>query len=146
MKDRVFFNTNVLVYALGPFDDSKSPVASLLLLEGLAAEKGFISYQVVQEFLNLALRKFDVLITAETASGYVHEVVGGLQVLPWSVELMESGLAIAARYKFSWYDSLIAAAALQSRCSILYTEDLQSGQVIEGLTIMNPFLATAPSS
>jgi predicted nucleic acid-binding protein len=136
----VFLDTNILVYALGPHDVEKSTIANLLLLEGIATRQGTISYQVVQEFLNLALGKFNMPITADTAAGYVHDVVGGLQVIAWSLDLMESGLTIAARYRFSWYDSLIVAAALASGCETLYTEDLQHGQRIEGLTVVNPFL------
>jgi predicted nucleic acid-binding protein len=143
MSDKTFFDTNILVYALGPFDAKKSITARRLLLESFVSRQGIISYQVVQEFLNLALRKFSTRVTATLAAEYLDEVIGELKVVPWSLDLMESGLGIAMRYKFSWYDSLIVAAALKSGCTTLCTEDLQSGQIIDGLKIVNPFFIDA---
>jgi len=63
----------------------------------------------------------------------------GYQVIWPTVAFYEEAIRIQTRYKFQWYDSLILAGALETGCDTLYTEDLQSGQVIEGLTIVNPF-------
>ncbi len=140
MSDRVFFDSNVLVYGFGPFDAAKSITARRLIVDGAVSQQGVLSYQVLQEFLNVALRKFQPQVSTAMAAAYLDEVVGGMEVVPWSMDLMMSGLSIKGRYGFSWYDSLIVAAALQSGCARLYTEDLQPGQKIEGLTIVNPFL------
>jgi predicted nucleic acid-binding protein len=57
-----------------------------------------------------------------------------------SMALYQRALEIVERYRFSWYDSLIVASALESRCEVLYSEDLQHKQRIESLEIVNPFL------
>ena len=63
------------------------------------------------------------------------------QILP-TPELYRSGLRVQARYGYRFYDSLVVAAALQAGCTTLYSEDMQDGQRIEGLTIRNPFAET----
>jgi predicted nucleic acid-binding protein len=68
-------------------------------------------------------------------------VVGSFEILPWSMPLVISALSIRHRYGFSWYDSMIVAADFMCGCSTLYTEDLQSGQIIEGMVVVNPFLS-----
>ena len=60
------------------------------------------------------------------------------QFLP-TLDLYRQAIGLAARWKYSFYDSLIIAAALQSECEILYSEDLQHEQEVEGVTLMNPF-------
>jgi predicted nucleic acid-binding protein len=140
MSGRTFFDSNLLVYAFGPFEANKSIIARRLIVDCADLQHGVISYQVVQEFLNIAFKKFQPRASSERASQYLEEVVGSFEILPWSMPLVTSALSIKHRYAFSWFDSLIVAAAIQSNCSILYTEDLQSGQVIEGLTVVNPFL------
>ena len=64
------------------------------------------------------------------------------QVVPVSLETHDGGLALSERYGFAIYDSMILASALLANCNILFTEDLQDGQIIDGeLTIRNPFMA-----
>lgn len=135
---RAFLDTNVLLYLLGS-DSTKADRAEELLVGG-----GLISVQVLNEFATIAHRKANlpwpeiltILATLRTAC----------QVVPLTVELHEEGLAIAQRYRFSLYDSLIVAAALGSGCTTLYSEDLQDGQVIESLTIINPFGSRCPEA
>ncbi len=105
-----------------------------------ASHTGVVSYQVVQEFLNIALKKFQPPTTQTLAEKYIREIVFSMDIVPWSMELMSAGLSIKERYGFSWYDSLIVTAALTAGCETLFTEDLQSGQIIEGMTVLNPFL------
>lgn len=63
----------------------------------------------------------------------------GFEIVSWSTGLVRRAIAVREKCLFSWYDSLIVAAALEARCEVLYTEDLQHGQRIEGLRIVNPF-------
>jgi predicted nucleic acid-binding protein len=133
MSGSVFFDTNVLLYLVAT-DDSRSGTAEALLKEG-----GVVSVQVLNEFASVAHRKlgmaWDELGEALAAIRDLCEVP-----VPITIETHESALAIAARYGLNLYDALIAAAALQAGCRILYSEDLQDGQVLEGrLTIRNPF-------
>ncbi len=140
MSGRVFFDSNVLIYAFGESEQIKATVAQELLLEGGALQNAVISYQVLQECVNVALKKFKPLLSSDEANAFLDEVVADLEVVPWSLDLLKIGLELKQRFQLAWYDSLIVAAALEAKCDTLYTEDLQHGQVIDGLTIVNPFL------
>ncbi|MCY4148353.1 MAG: PIN domain-containing protein [Gammaproteobacteria bacterium] len=98
---------------------------------------GCISYQVVQETINVVTRKLRAKATQ------AHQFLEDVLVPLWSVNptnrLYRCGLDIMQRYRFSFYDSLIVAAALEGKCRTLFSEDLQDGQTIEKLTIVNPF-------
>jgi len=119
MSGKVFFDSNILVYGFGPFDEAKSVAARKLILDSAASRQAVVSYQVVQEFLNVALKKFRPQVSTQMAAAYLDEVIGGMEVLPWSMELMVLGLSIKGSYGFSWYDSLVVAAALRSGCATL---------------------------
>jgi predicted nucleic acid-binding protein len=126
-----FFDTNVLLYLLSG-DEAKAHRTQILLEAG-----GVISVQVLNEFASVALGK-KALNFRE-----MREILSILRavctVKPLDVETHELGVDVAERHHFSIYDSMIIAAALQAGCSILYTEDLSSGQKIRELTICNPF-------
>ncbi|BBL60184.1 PIN domain-containing protein [Methylomonas koyamae] len=130
---KAFFDSNVLLYLLSA-DDTKANRAEALLADG-----GAISVQVLNEFTSVATRKFKMSY-AEVREAL--EVVKAIcQIDPLSVDIHERGLDIAERYGFSWYDSLIVAAALVAQCECLYSEDLQHGQVVDNqLRIVNPFI------
>ena len=87
----------------------------------------------------MATRKAKVVLDAASASRYLDVVLEPLMVVPASTRLYRDGLAIQARYRFSFYDSMIVAAALSAGCMTLYSEDLQHGQRIEGMTVVDPF-------
>ena len=128
-----FFDTNVLVY-LASDDATKADRA-----ESAIAAGGAISVQVLNEFAAVARRKLD-MSWEET-----NEALLAIRALceaptPLSIETHQAALEIAARYGYHIYDALILAAALESHCDILYTEDMQNGQSIGPLTIRNPFL------
>jgi predicted nucleic acid-binding protein len=105
----------------------------------LQTGEGRISFQVVQETLNVITRKFRTPVALSDA----RELMDGVLTPLWRVnptrELYERALDIQDRYQYSFYDALIIAAALSAGCTRLYSEDLQDGQRIEGLTIQNPF-------
>jgi predicted nucleic acid-binding protein len=129
----VFFDTNVLLYLLSD-DATKADRAESLLATG-----GVISVQVLNEFAAVAVGKKAVDFTE------LKEILSAIRIAcavrPLDIETHELGLDIAERYRFSIYDSLIIAAALHARCSVLYSEDLHHGQTIEQMTIRNPFAA-----
>ena len=126
-----FFDTNVLLYAVRPADPRAERVRLLL------ADGGIISVQALNEFTNVARRKLG------QPWGEINEKLGAVRALceikPLTVATHERALALAERYGYQIYDALQLASALENGCSILYTEDLQHGQQIEGLTIRNPF-------
>ena len=133
MSAKAFFDSNVLIYAMVS-GDARRERAQQLMEQG-----GVISVQVLNEFVNVALRKmrmpWDDIIDALDA-------VRILFPLPVSITLdtHEAALRVAQQYGFGIYDAQIAASALEANCSTLYSEDLQDGQVIDQtLTIRNPF-------
>ncbi len=127
-----FFDTSVLMYLLS--DDSLKADR----IESLLAARGVVSVQVLNEFAAVALRKLKMPINeVREILDTVHAVC---TVEPITVETHEQGLAIFERYRFSLYDSMVVAAALNAGAKVLYSEDLQHGQVIDGrLRVTNPF-------
>lgn len=140
MSDRFFLDTNVLVYALTKSDLSKQAVAIQLLTDAIDSGKGMISFQIVQEFFNVAFRRFRPPLTLVEAEQFLAMPLRPLLVVHSSYSLYSQALRLARRHSISWYDSLIVAAALEAECRILYTEDLQHGQKFDNLRIQNPFL------
>lgn len=139
MSARFFLDTNILVYTFDPLHTDKCEIARRLVEEGLETGLGCISSQVVQEFLNLSMRKFTSPMSVESAKNYLHSVLIPLCGVYVNAALYEETLDIQQRWRYSFYDSLIIAAALKTDCSILFTEDLQDGQEIRGLKLRNPF-------
>jgi predicted nucleic acid-binding protein len=138
MSGRNFLDTNIFVYAFDISAPAKAATADRLIKESLTLDTGIISYQVVQEFLSVSLRKPSSLGTANIQA-YLHQVLVPLCTVQSSAALFEQALTLQQRYKLSWYDSLIVAAALEAKCEILYTEDLQHGQRFDALLVINPF-------
>ena len=127
-----FFDTSVLLYLLS--DDSVRADR----IETLLAARGVISVQVLNEFAVVALRKLRMPLNE------VREILDTIRAVctvePITVETHDRGLAVFERYKFSLYDSILVGAALISGAKILYSEDLQRGQVIDNqLRVANPF-------
>lgn len=127
-----FVDTNVLLYLLSA-DATKADRVEETLAAGVT-----ISVQILNEFAAVALRKLGMTI-AEVRDA-LEPITAICKVVPITVDIHKRGLRVAERYRFSIYDALIIAAALDAGCSTLYTEDLQDGQVIDDvLTIRNPF-------
>ncbi len=139
MNGRFFLDTNILVYTFDTTAPAKQQIARELVATALNLRKGIISYQVVQEFLNVATRKFSPPLTQVDASLYLDKVLTPLCELFPCMNYYSKALEIAERWGFSLYDSLIITASLETGCETLYTEDLQHGQMVQSLTIINPF-------
>lgn len=139
MSARYFLDTNIFAYAAHPAPSPKTKVALRLIETGLDSGNGIVSYQVVQEFFSLAFRKFPKPMSVFEADEFLNTVFRPLLAVHSSPALYVSALQVYGRYHFSWYDSLIVAAAQQAHCSILYTEDMQHDLVLEGMRIQNPF-------
>ena len=137
MSDKYFLDTNIIVYSFG--DTEKSHTAQDLIRGALTSGNGSVSYQVIQEFVNVASKKFSEPIKIEDIRHYLRQVLFPLLSVYSSQELHMSALDISERWQYSFYDSLIIAGALSIDCKILYSEDLQDGQKIYGLQVVNPF-------
>src|ERR1700720_4792188 len=140
MSARVFLDTNIFVYSFDHTAPQKSARASELIRQAVRSRNGIVSYQVVQEFLNVALRRFTHPMTAAEAQQYLATTLRPLMAVNSSAALYVEALRIASSYSLSWYDSVVVAAAIEGGAHVLYTEDLQHGQEFGNLRIENPFL------
>lgn len=137
-----FLDSNVLVYAFDTRDPVRHSIADRLLARAQRERNAIISHQVVQETLNVLTRKLRPTLSAEDARDALDAVLTPLWRIMPSAGLYGRALEVQSRFGFSFYDSLIVAAALEGGCARLLSEDLQHGQRIEGLRIENPFLDT----
>jgi len=139
MKGRSFLDTNIFVYAFDGNAPGKAKQARELIQRTVDTGQGIVSYQVVQEFFNVALRRFAHPLTSAEAEQYLITVFRPLLAIHSSPALYVEALRLAARHRLPWYDSIIVAAALEGKCDTLCSEDFQHGWEIEGLRIENPF-------
>lgn len=133
MSAKAFFDSNVLIYTMVSGDSRSEPA------QHRVAQGGVISVQVLNEFVAVARRKMHMpwqdVIEALDAVRILFPSPAAI-----TIDTHREALAIAERYGYRIYDALIVASALEARCTILYSEDMQDGQVIEKrLTIRNPF-------
>ena len=137
MTSKAFLDTNILVYALGDprvgAGDSRPDRALELLLQG-----GAVSVQVLNEYVDTANRKLKFDWQKITSSLAQVELLCGSAV-SLTQRTHKNAVRIARRYGFRIYDAMIVASALEAGCAVLYSEDLQHGQAIEGLRVENPF-------
>ncbi len=139
MNGKFFLDTNIFVYTFDSTSPLKKERAYELVNQAIGGQQGVISFQVVQEFLNVASRKFVQPLSARDCKTYLDRILKPLcEVFP-DMDFYAKGIELAERYKYSFYDSLIIAAALVAECETLYSEDLQHGQVIQNMTIVDPF-------
>lgn len=131
MTGGAFFDTNVPLYLLS--DD----LVKASRAEDLLAEGGTISVQVLNEFVAVARRKR--LAPWPAIEHTLASVRHVCQVEPLTVRTHERAVALAKRYGIPIYDATIAASALEAGCRTLYSEDFQHGQVLDGMTVSNPF-------
>ena len=138
-----FVDSNVFVYLFDETDPRKQTCAREVVRQALI-QSWVVSYQVIQETLNVITRKLETPVTADHARRFLNAVLLPLWSVAPSAELYRRGLEIQSRYRYGFYDALIIAAALEASCTGLLSEDLQHGQRIEKLTIENPFLGLPP--
>ncbi|MEN8149098.1 MAG: PIN domain-containing protein [Planctomycetota bacterium] len=137
MSDRVFLDTNVLVYADDLDAGSKRDVARSIVERAVRTRSGVLSTQVLQEYFVTATRKLGV--AAEDAQRKV-ELLGSLEVVRIEVPTILGAIELHRLYGFSLRDSLIVECAAVAGCPRLLTEDLHHGQQVRRLTIENPFV------
>ena len=140
MSGRFFLDTNVFVYSFDLAAREKATKAESLIRDALSTSKGVISYQVVQEFFNVAFRRFAKPLSHLEAGQYFGTVLRPMLTIHSSPALYTDALRLKEESRLSWYDSLIVGAAIQGGCARLYSEDLQNGRRFGNLQIVNPFV------
>ena len=140
MKDKFFIDTNIFIYSFDSINTFKQQKAKNLISSALYNFNGCTSYQVIQEFINVATQKFDTPLNKKDCRKYIETVLEPLCEIFVSSQLFNDALDIKEGWKYSFYDSLIIAAAIKANCKILFSEDLQHEQRIRDLVITNPFI------
>jgi len=139
MSAEFLLDTNVLVYAFSEQDVRKKARSRELYEIALVDGRGIISFQVVQEFLNTALKKFPGQFTGDELREFLETALWPLCAVFPSAELYAHALRLREETGYAFYDSLIVAAALEAGCKTIYSEDLQHNRKLHGLEIKNPF-------
>ncbi len=139
MKDKIFLDTNVIVYAHDRSSGKKNTIAMEIMEYLWDRKKGVISVQVMQEFY--------VCVTTKILKPLPLKVAGKIleYLLNWDLIINDEYITIKAidlqeKYRFSFWDSLIVQSAIQSQAYTLFSEDLSDGQIIENVKIVNPFV------
>jgi predicted nucleic acid-binding protein len=138
-SQRCFLDTNILVYSFMPDNRAKRDKARGLVAQALERHDGVISFQVVQEFLNVATRRPQRRMSQAEAQQYLAQVLMPLCEVWPTASLYSEALSIADETGWSFYDSVIVSSASAAGCGAVLTEDLQTGRTIRGLEIRNPF-------
>jgi predicted nucleic acid-binding protein len=139
MSDRFFLDTNIFVYSFDRNTPQKATRSTALIRRAIDTREGIVSYQVVQEFFNLALRRFAEPMSVAEAEQYLSTTFRPLLAVHSSHALYGQALRLSAKHKLPWYDSLILASAIEGECSVLYSEDFQHHQKFGEVQIVNPF-------
>jgi predicted nucleic acid-binding protein len=140
MSGRFFLDTNIFAYTFDAAAPAKAKKAVQLIRRAADTGEGIVSYQVVQEFLSVAFRRFAQPMSVAEAEQYLITVLRPLLAVHSSPAIYFVALRIVEKHRISWYDSLIVAAALEGQCEKIYSEDFQHGRKIEGILIENPFV------
>lgn len=134
MKDRFFIDTNILIYFVSN-DVIKKNISKDILItnEGI-----MVNSQVISEFVTVTIKK--QILSIADAFKYAGEFMDIFEFSIIKKETIKLSFELMTKHKHSYWDSLIIASALENNCALLYTEDMQSGQIIEDrLKIINPF-------
>jgi predicted nucleic acid-binding protein len=135
MSAKIFLDSNILIYSYSNSEPTKQTIARDLIATNIS----FISTQVLQELTNTVTRKFK--FSYASAQNAVAECCQNNNLHINTEETILQACQIAEQSGYSFYDCMIISAAIESGCSVLYSEDMQHGQVLEpGLMIINPFI------
>lgn len=137
MPDKVFLDSNIVIYLYSQDEMAKKTAAEALF--NMPDIRVLITQQVLCESANVFVHKFNVAGLDVVAA--LREIIASVRLVWTSPETVFSAVKLQSQYRYSFWDSMIIASALENGCSVLYTEDLQHGQVIEKqLSIVNPFI------
>lgn len=136
MGTRSFIDTNVLIYAEASDLPEKQRVALTVLKQLFEEACGVISTQVLQEYCNIALKKLKLPASHVRAQLELFEQFEVVQVTP---AIIHTGLDLQQTRSLAFYDAIIVASAQTAGCAVLFSEDLNAGESIGGVRIINPF-------
>jgi predicted nucleic acid-binding protein len=144
MADKVFVDTNVLVYSRDASEPTKQAQAMAWMTHLWETQTGRLSFQVLQEFYVTVTEKLKPGLNSEEARRDVRSLLAW-QPVAMEARVLEGAWLIQDQHKVSWWDALILSAARVAECRYLLSEDLQEDQELGTLKIINPF-RTDPAS
>ncbi|MCP5055082.1 MAG: PIN domain-containing protein [bacterium] len=137
-EDKTFIDTNIIIYAYDVTAGGKHKTAGIILADLWNSGLGVISTQVLQEFFVNVVQKIPKPIDKRQAQKIVRDFLKWHVVVNTGDSIIEA-IDICLKYEYSFWDSMIIEAAIKGDAAILISEDLQDGQVVDGVTIKNPF-------
>lgn len=140
MKDNFFIDTNIIVYLFDDRYPKKQKISKDIMHKGLKDRAGKISFQVIQEFTNVAINKFEETILKKDLTHFIKKILLPLNSGFQSVDLINKAIEINYSHSISFYDALILSATIEANCKVLYTEDMEHGFKIDGVKVVNPFV------
>lgn len=138
MKDKILLDTNVMVYLFDKPHIEKNDIARKLFSSYLIEDNFFLSTQVLGEMINVLLRKYKSNFPVDDIETFIR-VLPERKILTVEPLCYAKALEIHKRYGFSFWDSLIISTAINNNCTLIYSEDMQHHQMIDNVTIINPF-------
>ncbi len=135
--DKVFIDTNIMIYAYDVTAGTKHTAANALLADLWQSGLGVLSTQVLQEFFVNVVQKIQRPIDRRIARGIIRDFLKWHIVVNDGESILEA-IELSERYGYSFWDAMIVEAAIKSGAAVLMTEDLQHGQVVSGVRIWNP--------
>ena len=136
LGSRSFIDTNILIYAEASDEPAKRQAALALLKQLYESASGVLSTQVLQEYCNVALKKLKLPAAHIRAQLDLYEQFEVVQITP---ALIRAGLDLHQTRSVSFYDAIVLASAATAGCSELFSEDLNAGEMVDGVRIINPF-------
>jgi predicted nucleic acid-binding protein len=136
MQDKVFIDTNILLYSYSKNEPIKQQKSLEVINENI--DFAIISKQVINEISNIFFRKF--ALNATQIKQNINDIYQAISVVDFDKETQFLAIEIKQKHQIQFYDALIIATAIQNNCNILYSEDMQHSQTIDRLKIINPFV------
>ncbi|MDR2147277.1 MAG: PIN domain-containing protein [Tannerella sp.] len=137
MTEKILIDTNIFIYAYTGDDERKHAISRDLLRNNVLRNEIIVSVQILNEFY-VVMTKYKY--AHNEIKLCMNEIIEQVKVTPLELETVKQCIAVREKYRYSWWDSLVLASALENDCAIVYSEDMQSGQIIENkLRIINPF-------
>lgn len=138
MTAPIFVDTNIFVYARDARDSVKQSKAYEVLSFLWRTKLGRVSFQVLNEYYVTVTKKLKPGLERESARADVQDLLAW-NPMTHSAVTIHHAFDIESRYPVSWWDSLIVSSAIEAQCDTVYSEDLQHGMLISGVTVLNPF-------
>lgn len=139
MKGKYFIDTNIILYSFDSRYPEKQAAAIKIISGALNDNMGVISYQVIQEFCNVACSKFSSAMKISDCRLYIRDFLEPICEIYPTIDLFTEALSIKEETSLGFYDALIVASSVRANCRTLLSEDMNHGQEIRGVKILNPF-------